>query len=315
MTNVPHLRVSFALLFALVLAACGTTREYQAPVKSFAVATGAAQQSLDQYLTAFSSQIKEVQIKAAVERPVRAQVERGDCLVDSERCRVMFRMSRDDPPTSLSSDESFENISALLTEVKNYADGLNSIATSDSDEQAEAALASTKGNLENLAKLVAGEGAGAADFAEPVAAAAAWAASEYIDQVRLDALREATAEADPLVGRANVLFEGVSRRVSEAARADLANEVTAREVVWRGEGGQAALTNLLTAATAYDAVLQTPPEAVFHELRQSHAALTQALNSREISLASVYARMDSLKAEAEKLKKVVTAFIAASKKE
>jgi hypothetical protein len=311
--KIAHLRICAAIAFSLLLAACGTA-DYQTPVKSFADATAAAQKSLDGYVDAVVAQAKQERAAEAVAHSDKVKVQAGDCLVQgSTRCRVIYQSEDDPEPVPVSPESPVSSITALMRSINAYAGGLQAIATSDSAEKAKASLASTGGSLQNLAQLI-GSKQDLGAFAEPTAQAAGWVVGAYIDHVRLDALREATGKGDKLIAESVPIFEATAKVISDAAKIPLANAVTDARSAFKDTPSESNLNRLMTAAAAYDAVLTAKPETVFHSLAEAHHELTEALHSDKLDLKTVFARMDALKAQAEELKDIVTAFIKASKK-
>src|SRR5512135_1854006 len=140
MQYLAHFRFWLLILLGLTLAACGTS-DYQKPVQTFSDATALTQKSLHDYVDALVQQVRENRIKEAVEKPAGVRFEGGDCLSDSTHCRIVFLKSKDDPsPRLLSLQQPIPKILALIDAIKNYADGLQALATSDSGAKAEASL-------------------------------------------------------------------------------------------------------------------------------------------------------------------------------
>jgi hypothetical protein len=314
MTRALFIRLYCALAAAVLLAACGTG-DYQKPVQTFAEATAAAQKSLDGYVAAVVSQAKEQRAAEAVEHSGKVEVQPDDCMLrGSARCRIVYQLDNDPAPVPISPESPVSTITALMGSIGTYADGLQAIATSDSAEKAKTSLAATSGSLQNLAKLVESKGSNLEAFAEPAASAAGWIVGAYIDHVRLNALRDATARADPLIGRAVPVFESTAKVIADAAKAPFANAVTDRRTAFKDNPSDSNLNGLLTAAADYDAVLTAKPDKVFQSLADAHHELTEALKSDDLNLTAVFAKMETLKSQAEELQKIVTAFIAAGKK-
>ena len=296
----------------VLLAACGTS-DYQKPIQTFSDATELTRQSLHGYTDALVAQVRDGRMQEALESPRSVKYEQGGCLVSSKRCRIVLQ-GEGEEPKQLSPDEPIPKILALMDAIAAYADGLNAIATSDSAGKAEASLASVDGSLQQLASLAGQQGQALQGYAAPAAAAAGWIFGEYIDSVRYRALQDATKRADPVIGDAVRVLQDVAKEVNIANRAALAETVSKRKDAFRAAESESSLESLLAAAAAYDAALTAAPSGVFEKLRESHAELTKALNTEGISFAAAFAKMESLKAEAEKLKKIVSAFVAASKK-
>lgn len=228
MQHLAHFRFWLLILIGVMLAACGTS-EYQKPIQTFSDATTLTQKSMHDYVDALVQQVRENRIKEAAAKPAGVRFQEGDCLSDSTHCRIVLLKSKDDPnPRLLSLQQPIPKILALMDAIKTYADGLQAIATSDTGAKAEASLAAVGGSLQNLAQLLGEQGKTLSAFSEPAAAAVGWIAGEYIDSARLDALRIATKDADPLIAQAVPIFEAAAKEVDIANRAALAETVSER---------------------------------------------------------------------------------------
>ena len=313
MTNARIPRYIPALFLALLLAACGSPGDYQKPIQTFAEATTSARDSLRQYVVALDRQAEEALMEKAVKEHDNVEVPEGECAgISASPCHVVYKAGA--KSISLSPEFSAPNLLALFDAIKTYADGLQAIATSDSASKAEASLASTSGNLKALAELIDKQGTASA-YAEPVASGAAWLIGEYIDQIRLDALRSATQEADPLVAEAASYFEDTLQIAVDGTRGPFSFAVIEKESAFSDDPSPSTIKSLVKAVDDYNAALSAEPKNVFDKFKSSHHELTEALKRKELSFANAFAAMESLKAEAEKLKKIVEAFIAASQKE
>ena len=84
-----------------------------------------------------------------------------------------------------------------------YAQNLAAIVADDSAAQAQASVTATLGSVQTLANTVAAldkKGTTSVPaFATPVGSAVNWVLGEYVNQVKLNALRTATREANPVI--------------------------------------------------------------------------------------------------------------------
>jgi hypothetical protein len=314
MTRALFIRLYFALGAAVLLAACGTG-DYQKPVQTFAEATATAQKSLDGYVDALTAKVAEIRTKEAIANPGKVQIKSADdCIAESteKHCRIIFLNSKGQEK-ELPPADPIPKIRGLVGEIKAYADSLEAIATSDSASKAEASLASANGSLQNLAKLIEQKGTNLEAFAEPAASAAGWIVGAYTDHVRLEALRTATRNADGLIDASVKVFEKAAITAEVAVNTGLSETVSTGIEEFGKSPSDSNLRNLIEAAQAMDSVLTAAPDKVFRNLAAAHHELTKALNSKEMNLQSAFEQMNALKSEADKLEKIVSAFVAATK--
>lgn len=305
-------RLGWCALVVLLGSGCAIA-DYEKPIKSFSEATDATQKALQSYGEAVTGQVRDARRREGLSTPAAVRIAAGDCLRESKRCRVVVFKSRTDPsPRELSPEFPIPLLVALAASIKEYADGLQAIVVSDSRAKAEASLASVNGTLQNLAKLAGEQGKALEGFAAPVAMTAGWIVGVYIDAVRIAALKRATKNADPLIAKAAEVFAIAAQRADASFRATLGEAVSTRSDEFRTKKDEASMLALIRAAEAYDTVLTSPPGQTLKKFSEAHSALTAALEGPEINLQTAFSQFQTLKAEGEKLAKIISAFIKAA---
>lgn len=299
-------------ILSLALAACSVTA-YEEPIKTFSAATTAADKALAGYSDVVVAQVRKVRRDEAVAQPAGVRIAEGECQSDSSRCRILVYRSREDPaPRPLLPEQPIPNLLRLMREIRTYADGLQAIVAADTKAQVEKSVDSVNGNLINLAKIVGADAQSFGSFATPAGDAAQWLLGIYIDRVKLAALGTATGNADPLIAEAVPFFEAAMGEARNVTNAGLAEAVSVRNDAFRQSRSEAALESLLQAAQTYDLALTAAPEGIFRQLSQSHSDLTKALNDDGVTWDRVFAGLESLEADAERLEGIVNALIAAA---
>jgi hypothetical protein len=307
-------RFAAGLMLCLVLATCSVT-QYEQPIKDFSAATTSADKALRSYSQIVVKEVTDVRRAEAAARPVAVQIARGDCLGDSQRCRIVILRERNEPnPRLLVPEQPIPTILVLMDEIRKYANGLEAILTADTASKVEQSVDSVNGSLVNLAELVESDTKTFESFATPAGEAVKWLFGIYIDSVKLGALRTATRNADPLIAEAEPIFAEAMKQANNATRDSLAETVSKRHDAYREAKSDATLTSLLQAAQTYDAVLTAAPESIFPRFRAAHADLTKALNTEEITWDQAFAALESLQADADRLGKIVEDLLAAAEK-
>lgn len=297
-----------AIGVVLLLAGCSTAN-YAPPVDTFAQASGEAEDALvtlnDSVTEGYANYVRSL----ASNGDGLVEIADGDCLVSSERCRLMVFVRADGSEKQLAPDAALANMLAVMTGIRTYADNLTLIVTADTAEAASANVNATIGSVQNLATIVAeqlgGSGAVVPDIAAPASAAANWLLGQYVESVKLNGLRHATATAQPVVAEAAGLFEQAGDVAAVLPKALLAADVQRRLDVYRQSSSEADLDRLIVAADAYDSFLVAKPSQVFARLREAHDALADSLNNEDLTLAAAMAKIEVFAAEATAFAKIM----------
>ncbi|MFM9845024.1 MAG: hypothetical protein ACKVOI_18840 [Dongiaceae bacterium] len=307
-----------ALAFGFGVSACSVA-EYEPPIRTFSEAASSANAALSGYSNLAVKEVGRIRREQALATPPGVRFMREgetiDCQGNSNRCRVVILAQRDDPnPKLIDPEPPIQNILTLMNEIRKYGNGLQAIVAADTAARVERSVDSVNGNLVNLAKLV-GQDKSFGSFATPAGEAIKWAFGAYINSVKLNALRTATQNADPLIADSVSLFTKTMEQADSITRESLAETVRTRLDAFRESRTDANLTNLLQAARAYDTVLTADPEAVFAGLAKAHSDLTKALNDDEISWDKAIASLEAVKTQAQRLEGIVMGLLAAANAE
>ena len=295
-------RVVFLLAF---VSACSSV-DYGEPVNDFAEATRNAETAL----TALDRQAAEAEstrLRAlATDSMGFVRFADDECLTTSERCRLAIVVDGAEQP--LTPDSLIGNTVTLMAAIRDYADGLEKIAGSESPAQVAAHVAATGQKVKKLAGIVVtvrGSGSAVADAATPAGNLAAWVVERTVAAMKARALARATAAADPVVKEAAALFGDAAFLANEAGRARLAEVLSTDLDRFRATKSTESLDDLIGAAAAYDAVLRAKPQDVFQRLAEAHGALTAALNDDGLTLENAVARIQVFADEAKSLARIL----------
>lgn len=308
--------VAFGSIVGL-LGGCSAT-QYGKPVADFAKATADARDGLEGYSSTVIQGQKDLNLGKAVAQPVGVRPHPGDCGPNSPRCRIVLLTRRDDPaPLPLSPESPIPNIIKLMSAIAAYAGGLEKIVNSDAAGQVEANVIATGASVARIAELVPGAGpVSFAAYAQPVSALAGWVLGQYVESVKLDALKYAVSRADPVIGASYDALAAVAAQATNEMRTRMAETISSRRDTFRDARTRENLESVVTAAEAYDALLRSnaAPDAVFKDLVKAHADLNKALHGQNVSLASLIEQIGHFQAQAEKLAQVIAGFQKAQKK-
>jgi hypothetical protein len=307
-----------ALAFGFGVSACSVA-EYEPPIKTFSEAASSANTALSGYSDLAVREVGKIRREQALATPPGVRFmqegEAKDCQGDSSRCRVVILANRDDPnPKLIEPEPPIQDILTLMNEIRRYGDGLQAIVAADTAAKVASSVDSVNGNLVNLAKLV-GQDKSFGSFATPAGEAIKWAFGAYINSVKLNALRTATQNADPLIADSVKVFTKAMEQADSITREGLAENVSRRLDTFRESHSDANLSNLLQAARAYDTVLTADPATVFVELTKAHSDLTKALNDEEVSWDKAFASLEAVKTHAQRLEGIVMSLLAAANAE
>jgi hypothetical protein len=220
----------------------------------------------------------------------------------------------DPGPEPLLAPSPLVNSLQLMDQISQYAKGLQAIVDADTESAVDVSINSVDASLLKLAALVKPSNPNFESFSVPVSDSVKWIAGQYINSVKLDALRTATRNANPLIMKSVDIFRHEADAADKGVRATLAEEVSVRKDSFKSTHSATDLTNWITAARAYDAVLTSPPAStVFAKLADAHDALTKALSDNSISLETLFTKLDELKRQAKELQKIASEFMAARK--
>lgn len=293
----------------LTLATACSATNYQRPVGDFSTATQNAQEALvalDQHVTQAYLEMLRSEV-ATNERLVRAK--ENECELTSERCRLVAVNAEGDlqlfPPEPL-----LGNMITLMRAVAVYAQGLADIVNADTAEQVSTHVNATLGSINNLANTIdalastnAAESASA--YKTSLGKAVNWFVGQYVATIKIDALRQATRQAQPVIERATRIFSDTTLLAADVSHIGPTTEFDdAREkyeATLRGDD----LNILVARAAAYDRILVAKPSSVFEQLLLAHDALADHLQNKGQSFADVMGKIELFAIEAEAIITIV----------
>ena len=132
--------------------------------------------------------------------------------------------------------------------------------------------------------------------------------------MKLDALREATTKAHPVIEEASRIFEDTAGLIALVPKGELSSEVEKSFQAFDDASNKSNLENLIAKAEAYDQFLRTKPATVFAQLREAHGALAAKLKNDDLSLSNVSAKIEAFVVEAKTLLSIVRELRDAGKK-
>jgi hypothetical protein len=151
------------------------------------------------------------------------------------------------------------------------------------------------------------------EYTTPVGEAVNWLVGNYVAVAKLDGLRRATAEADPVIAEATRVIEASAKAGANVPKAALAEAVSMRNDAFAEERTAANLQLLIADATAYDQFLLAKPEGVFARMKDAHHALASNLQTENPSLGQVMEKIKSFLIEAQTLHRIIGSLASAGK--
>src|SRR5262249_25956818 len=124
---------------------------------------------------------------------------------------------------SLSPEPPLKNLPAVMAEIEAYSLDLKAIAAADNSESVGKSVDSISVELNKLATMTGQQGFG--PVAEAAGSAVKWAIGQYVESVKLDALRKATAAANPVIANAATYASDVAIQAHNAMSDALSEEV------------------------------------------------------------------------------------------
>ncbi len=307
-----HVVNSVAMLaVACVLAACGAG-DFQKPVQQFAQGVGDTREALKS-LSAEMGERARARMDAKIGDPgTFIGARSGECLVEgNQRCRIEVGGETYPPETRI------RDILEIFDLLGRYADSLNTIVTRKTAEAVTASAGETLGHVAVIAEK-AGLGGSLDDATVQgnVKNALGFLAGEYVDYVKVSALKDATGKAQEPIRAIGDLFRRANVFLGDIGRAEQVRRFDQKmnDLQDARESGDVAKARRLLAeagelAEAIDRSTDHTPAAVVAAMVASHDALVEALRRDEPSLANLHAQMQRFVAKGEELKSLVEAFL------
>jgi hypothetical protein len=205
-----------------------------------------------------------------------------------------------------------------MTVASVYAKSLADITKADETLQIKAGVDAALAAASTLSAALAPQASPAITaFSPPVSAAVVWAFGQYQDQVKLNALRKATAKMDRVLQAVVEKLRGSASVASAVDQDRLVLEYQAKRAAFQDAPTPTAtaLEEMLAAAAKLDVVQKSQPQEVFEQMAVAHGALTKALIAKDTSFADAWKQIESFVAKAKELAKIVESFAEAAKPE
>ena len=318
---------SICVVAGVTLTAC-TSEPYKEPVVTFAQAVNKS----DEALAVLDSQLTEahaaVQRARALSGRYRVELKKCDHSIEnSGKCLLLLQETDDEgrdigAPSKLQPDAKLTQVRALLGDIKSYADNLSAILNADTSQKVANAVTKALGSVEKLATSESLKGSSSdrkapiKDFATPTAAAVNWMVGKYVEVVKINALREATREADPIVYAATRVMTAVEEQGKRVMYTNLVKALSARMDAWRESPSEANLDKLFSAVEAVQRFSARMRSSLFTALASAHRSLTDRLaDSGNIGWATTMAKVSEFRSEAETLLGVIEGLTALTESE
>jgi hypothetical protein len=211
MNAMPHMRVAAIAIGIVALAACTTVSDEKEVIAAFSTATVKATDALAAYdaATAARETVRARAVALTDKDGIRTLDERKErCTTTSNQCELFYQPKPADLNGPMPDLEPLTIKSLIPDHIKaaqaiaGYAKALKEVADADAREQVRAALDKATTAVSSLANIVEpGSGPGVKAIAGPSANALAWLYGKYQEQMKLNALREATKEMNPIIQR------------------------------------------------------------------------------------------------------------------
>lgn len=301
-----HAGPILGLIAAVAVSGCSVA-SYERPVDDFAAATEDAQAALvalnDEVTDAYAAELR----RRVLSGDGFVGFQSRDCQIGSQRCRLVVR-GHDDGEATLTPDPALRRTLVLMRGINSYAQGLAAIVAADTPEAIAGRVDQTVASVDNLATKIADLGGDddtpsvdTTPYTTAVGGFVGWAAAQYVNHRKVDALRRATADSKGVVAQAAALFTQSADVAGVVSRKPMAEMVTRRLDAFDDHPTAGNLDRLIKSAAAYDRLLVARPPRIFQRLATAHGALVEKLQGEEISFVVVFARIEAFKDDAETL--------------
>ena len=297
------LPITIALLTPLAAGGCSAT-SYKPAIDGFANASGKASEAYMALETNVLSAQTERLKRLALAGKAQVRPFEQDCTFKANHCRL--EVMEKGGKAQLLPPPNFGKISLLLNGITKYATNLQAIVNSQTAQQVSASLIAAGGSIKDLASMAPGSVADISAFAVPSANLAAWVAGQYVNQLQVSALRNATRAADPVIQKSAARLKDIAASAKDPALADATDAVEADQAAYQAAPrDRSKLEQLMQTAAVDDALLAAPAASVFSDMGEAHGKLTRSLQGQDVTLAEALAAVESFAAEATQLQGLV----------
>lgn len=299
---------AFFASFLVAFAVACSSASYEAPVAKFAAATQTAETSL----AALNDEIGRSYWDLQKTRIGRGELimlpTRGDCDLRSSRCRLDIQ-DKSGEAKPFTERGPLSTALEVMASIHRYADGLAAVLAADTASAVEGNVNTALGNVEKLAKTLADaqgkSSSSVPDFSAPAAQIVNWLVGQYVESVKLSALRHATTQADATIQEAANLFQQMPYFASLGTRRELVRRYQAAIDDLGPTPKPDAIDRVSKTAHAYDLFLQSDPSEAFVAMGKAHRALAQNLSQKNVTFASMAAEIERFVGEVERIAKAV----------
>jgi len=306
------LRVTAAAAVLLACAACSTT-DPNTVIAPFASATQDASTAIKAYSEAGAQRLTAIgkaKVLASAHADLAVVPMEDGCMSSSSGCQLGYRLTKGAEPKVLAYDTLIPETALIADDLSEYATALSELAAADSRDQVSAALGKATKAISAAANVVQpGSGPAAAAILGPTANGLSWLYGKYQDGIKRDALRQATAAMNPVVGQAAVHFQKIAELAATADQAVAVAEFNDAQLAYQNAPGEGTLNAYLKAAADLNGILKAGQVGkVFTSLAGAHDKLTLALDGKIKSFADLQASVGQLAADAQTLRKLAEDF-------
>ena len=318
---------SICVIPGIMLAACAS-EPYKEPVATFAEAVNKSNKALVALDNQLTDAHAAVQRARALSGRYRLELKNCDHRASKANPCVLLLYKTDEEgkdigePSKLQPDAKLKEIRALLGDIRSYADNLSTILNADTSEKVENAMTKALGSLqklaenENLREYLNETKAPVKEFGTPIVTTINWVVGKYVETVKLNAVREAIREADPIVYAATRVMIAAEEQGERVMFTNLIETLNVSEDAWRETPSEVNLGKLFVAVKALQRFRIETQSSLFAALADAHRALTDRLaDSRKLTWTTAMAKVEEFRSEAETLLAVIDAVTALRKSE
>jgi hypothetical protein len=306
-----------AMLLLFGLAACSTER-YGEPIKGFSDAAAQASDAVRNMNQTLADATLDYVMRSATDpRLGELRLEKdADCgayvpetsAEDAVRCRAVFVVNGEGGQTVTIDREHYTNpmgnMVAVMAAIQKYAANLAEVQADNTSEEVNASIDKIQANLVELIKATDPTAQVPEGLPQAAGEGVKWAFGQYIESVKLDALRKATKAAAAPLDDAAFAFKEFAKSAKQQISVTVMAEA-AKAMRNRPDNSVASNRQALNQANAYDDLLTAPLSPMLDNLVAAHRKLETALNGDgKVSIQEVFSRFEEIKAQAEQVAKI-----------
>lgn len=316
---------ALAALALSILAACSVT-DYQKPIGDMAAAVDQSVATIDRL---------DKRITAIRNEQWRNQIAAGDALLldvedacsqGAPGCWLEVHYFEKDKETGEEIEKAarfpaasmIPKAQAGLVGLKLYVANLRAMIDADTADKVAASANAALGSLKNIETTIREPGdpspGPVAKFGKPTVGAVNWLIGQYVDHVKVRALKRATGRAQPVVVKLAGLYDAISEAEAAfdlgKASADFVNQQEAYDEITDTAGARPdarAIGQYVLAAKKYDQALRASSARPLKAFAEAHATLTDQLHGK-ISLPEALAAIERFVVKAKEFEQIVDEF-------